>query len=370
VPELAFQEHETKALLMEYLLGLTSTCGVKELFKIHEFQHSPGILVIYTNAGDEAYQLFRADMDALPSKEATACAFSSQHGNLMHACGHDVHMAVLMGLIQRVWIMRPQCNLLFLFQPAEEGRGGAQSILSEQVLQGYQISSAFALHVASEMPVGTLSSKAGIFFGIPQEFDLKFRGKAAHVAFPGKGINALECALDFMNGIKSEIMELQKVEPVIFHIGKMNAGRIRNIIADECTLEGTHRSLNKAAKERMNELIRVQAQRAANKLGAKVEVQLLGSYDPVVNDAQLVLKLQEYCQALSYHYVTAETVMTGEDFGFFTSLYPGLLFWLGSGSEHPLHSEFFLPSDACIKVGIDVFYALATGMIVPHDTQA
>jgi len=365
VPELAFQEHKTKALIMNYLQELTFTDGVKDLFEIHEFEQSPAILVAFTNAKEaEDYQLFRADMDALPSDEATGCEYCSQHAGMMHACGHDVHMAVLLGLIQRVWIMRPKGNLLFLFQPAEEGKGGAQSILSEGIVQKYQISAAFALHVGSAMPVGTVSSKAGIFFGIPQEFDLTFTGKAAHVAFPEQGINALDCALDFMNGIRPDIEKLKERDRVIFHVGKMTAGRIRNIIADECVLEGTHRSLSKAAKDKMNELIYEHAELVAAKYGARAELQLLGSYDPVVNDAALLQRLQDQCTELGYQFLPAETVMTGEDFGFFTSLYPGLLFWLGSGSAEPLHSPHFLPDDECINVGIDLMWALATGLSV------
>ncbi|MCB5262802.1 MAG: M20 family metallopeptidase [Candidatus Cloacimonetes bacterium] len=365
IPEIAYQEHKTKALILKYLQELTSTRGVKDLFEIIEFPQSTGILVVYVG-GTEAdeFQLFRADMDALPTDEATGCDFASEHEGMMHACGHDVHMAVLLGLIQRVWIMRPKCNLLFLFQPAEEGEGGAESILATGILQRYSIAAAFALHVGSDLPVGTVSSKAGIFFGIPQEFDLKFIGKAAHVAFPEKGINALSCALDFFSGIQPELEELQKTERLIFHVGKMTAGKIRNIIADECLLQGTHRSLNSPTQQKINELIQSQAQLAADKSQAKVVLKLLGSYDPVINAAALVERLKDYCTGLGYEFSEAETVMTGEDFGFFTSIYPGLLFWLGSGCEEALHSKYFLPEDACINVGIDLMWALATGLTI------
>lgn len=363
IPELAYQEHKTKALILKYLKEMTSSQGVKDLFEIIEFPDSTGILVVYAaSTEDEDYQLFRADMDALPSDEKTGCDFASEHEGLMHACGHDVHMAVLLGLIQRVWIMRPKCNLLFLFQPAEEGHGGAQSILAEGILQRYPIAAAFALHVGSDLPVGTVSSKAGIFFGIPQEFDLKFIGKAAHLAFPEKGVNALACALDFFTGIEPALKELSVAERLIFHVGKMNAGKVRNIIADECLLQGTHRTLNVQTRQTINELIQSHAGLAADRFHAKAELKLLGTYDPVVNDAALLGRLKEHCAALEYKFIEAETVMTGEDFGFFTSLYPGLLFWLGSGCDQALHSECFLPDDGCINVGIDLMWALATGL--------
>ena len=297
-------------------------------------------------------------MDALPVIENTGCEFASQRTGYMHACGHDVHMAVLFGLIRKVAKDAPKRNLLFLFQPAEEGMGGAQSILSEGLIQRYEIEAAFALHVASELPMGTVSSKAGIFFGIPQEFDVRFSGQAAHVAFPEKGRNALQAGLEFMHGIQGLIVELSSRERVLFNIGKMQAGVIRNVIPDSCILEGTHRSLKPEVKEFINAQIHELAGQAAKKTGTNAKVELLCSYDPVVNNAALVGELEAACRELGYAYQQAETAMTGEDFGFFTTLYPGLLFWLGSGSDYPLHSDRFLPDDACIEVGIATLFAL------------
>lgn len=359
IPELAFEEYKTKALLMQCLTDILNGERARA-FEIYEFQQSTGILVSYANGQTEhGYKLFRADMDALPSDEATECGFTSEHPGLMHACGHDVHMAVLMGLIHRVYEYQPKNNLLFLFQPAEEGKGGAQSIISEQVLQKYPIREVFALHVASELPIGTISSKAGIFFGIPQEFDVQFHGKASHVAFPQHGINALDCGISFYTKIKQAIAKLNSDERIIFHVGKMQSGKIRNIIADECALEGTHRTLSKTMWATVNGLIEEHAKQVAEAYKAKAETNFLGTYDPVVNNAQLEAKLHHLCDRDGYRYIEAKTEMTGEDFGFFTSMYPGLLFWLGSGSNYPLHSGSFFPKDECIEVGISVMWALA-----------
>lgn len=360
IPELAFEEHATKGFLKQQITELLATDILRaKAFELTEFQSSTGLLLVYRGAADnEGFKLYRADMDALPLVEESGCSFESERQGFMHACGHDLHMAVLMGLIARVWENTPKRNLLFLFQPAEEGKGGAQSVLSEGLIQQYQVEAAFALHVASNMPVGTISSKAGIFFGIPQEFDVSFYGKSAHVAFPEQGINALQAGLNFLTGICEDLDKLAESERLIFHVGKMQAGRIRNVIADACTLEGTHRTLNKECRDRINALIIHHAEKCADALGAKAEVDLLGSYDAVVNDAGLLDQLRQACMSLQHTFVEAETVMTGEDFGFFTSLYPGLLFWLGSGSEHPLHSPQFMPQDECIAVGIEVMYSL------------
>ena len=356
IPEIAFAETKTKALLLHTLQELIPLSD--PAWKLIEFQHSNGILISYTIC-DQPYRLFRADMDALPISESSGCDYPSQHQGFMHACGHDIHMTVLIGLIAQIVEQKPQRNLLFLFQPAEEGQGGAKAILAEGIIQQHKIDSAIALHVASEMPVGTISSKSGVFFGIPQEFDVRFFGKAAHVAFPEKGINALEAGVDFIESIREQLKPLQASNRLIFHVGKMTSGTIRNVIADTCILEGTHRTLGSEIRDRINELIHTTSSSSAAKYGATARIDLLCSYDAVVNNATLVEELVEVCKTKNIDYIPAETAMTGEDFGFFTTLYPGLLFWLGSGAKHPLHSEKFLPDSACIAVGVKVMLELA-----------
>ncbi len=356
IPEIAFAEHATKALLLDTLAQIIGQADSR--WQVHEFKNSTGILAVYTGAEGD-YKLFRADMDALPVKENSSCSFPSTHEGFMHACGHDVHMAILMGLIAQIALLKPATNLMFLFQPAEEGKGGAQSVLAEGIIQSYPVRSAYALHVASGLPVGSISSKAGIFFGIPQEFDVRFIGKASHVAYPEQGINALHAGRNFLTMMDEAVAELAKTERVIYHVGKMSAGDIRNIIPALCTLEGTHRSLKSEVRDTMNNLTTELAAKSAESYGAKAEVEFLCSYDAVVNDASLVQQLSAACHELDLDYREAEIAMTGEDFGFFTTLYPGLLFWLGSGCEHPLHSDKFFPLDDSLAVGVKLFTHLA-----------
>ena len=350
IPELAFQENQTKKLLLSHLKKLPG-------IRIREFSTNTGILVEYSH-GAGPYMLFRADMDALPVTENSGCDFTSQHPGLMHACGHDIHMTVLLGLIERVVSQATERNLLFLFQPAEEGQGGAQSVLAEGLIQEYDVKAAFALHVASGLPVGTVSSRAGIFFGIPQEFDVTFIGKSAHAAFPEEGVNALSAARDFLALMDQDMAEHSADHRLIFHVGKLEAGTVRNVVPERCVLQGTQRSLEKALSDQINQLIKHNATQAAQKHGADFEFELLSSYDPVVNAPELVERLKDACAQAGISFQEAEIVLTGEDFGFFTSIYPGLLFWLGSGCSEPLHSSKFLPNEACIEVGVQVFEAL------------
>jgi N-acetyldiaminopimelate deacetylase len=237
--------------------------------------------------------------------------------------------------------------------------GGAESILSEKQIQAFDIKAALALHVSGNLPLSTVSSKAGIFFAIPQEFDVEFTGKAAHAAFPDKGKNALQGGVEFLNRINPLISNLQKKAQVIFNIGVMSSGKIRNIIPDKCLLQGTHRTLNKVMRDKINAKIRQIAGKVAAELGLKSKVSLLCTYDPVVNDAWLYGELDNACRNLGVKFKESGTFMTGEDFGFFTSIYPGLLFWLGAGKQpHDLHSDKFLPDADCLGTGVDIFFQL------------
>lgn len=352
IPEIAFQEFKTKKLLLSYLVDLPG-------ITIHQFETNTGILVEYSQGTGE-YKLFRADMDGLPIQEATGCDFSSQHAGMMHACGHDIHMTILLGLIFWVVETKPQQNLLFLFQPAEEGQGGAESIISEGLLQKYQIKSAFALHVSGNLPLSTISAKTDIFFAIPQEFNVEFIGKSAHAAFPENGKDALKAGVEFYYQMHSFIRGKYGSDQVIFNIGELQSGTVRNIIPDKCVLKGTHRTLNKETKDLINSEITKLAAEIASRHKLKFEFTPLCTYAPVVNDRHLYEQLIKACSALAIDFQESKIYMTGEDFGFFTSLYPGLLFWLGAGENaHDLHSDRFLPDANCIPTGINLLYYFA-----------
>ncbi len=351
IPELAFEEQKTRKLLLSYLEQIP-------LLKIHRFRKSTGILVEYSQ-GEGEYILFRADMDALPISEQTGCAFSSRHPGKMHACGHDLHMTILLGLIERTVREKSKRNLLFLFQPAEEGKGGAEAILWENLLDDYQIKAAIALHVNGKLPLGTVSAKAGVFFANTQEFDVEFTGKSAHAAFPEQGKNAMLAALDFIRAMNESVTSLQKYEKVIINIGTMQAGSVRNVVPDKCLLEGTHRTLSQMTREILNrEMISV-SQQAAAKYEVIPEVRLLCAYDCVENDTALYEILRESATELKLQFIESDVYMTGEDFGAFCARYHGLLFWLGASSpENDLHTPGFLPDEKCIFQGIDIFAKL------------
>ncbi len=352
IPELGFQEFKTVKYIKTILSKFPNLI-------IHEFDF-PAIVAEY-KVNDDEYKIFRADMDALPILEKTGVDFASEHIGKMHACGHDVHMTILIGLIEKVISSLPKQNILFVFQPAEEGFGGAERLLSTNFFYDYNIESCYALHVNGALPIGTISSKPGIFFANTQELELSFKGVSAHVAFPEKGKNALDAGVDFYRKFK---VELQKNFPekkrVICGLGKMEAGTVMNAVPAFCTFHGTIRAFTQDDHLSLKELLHKVAEDVAKEHKLDFELNWHAFYKEVNNNEDLFVKLQQVIGKTKYKMITSEQVFTGEDFGYFTALYPGLLFWLGAnqGVSQDLHSDKFLPAEESIEVGVEVLYKM------------
>ncbi len=353
IPELGFEEIKTQ----KYILQLLETL---DGLKIHTFDFT-GILVEYS-FGNGKYKLFRADMDGLPITEDTNCDFSSEHKGKMHACGHDMHMAILIGFIEKIVADKVNENLLFLFQPAEEGKGGATRIINTGIFNKFDISETYALHVNGGMKTGEIASKPGIFFANTQEIEVVFKGKSAHVAFAEKGINALTAGAEFYFNIADEIKkEFPIGKPVICAFGKMNAGVVMNAVPSECRLEGTFRAFTNENHEILKALIENVKSKIANKYVVDAEIIYKAFYKEVINNEILFEKLKIEAAEIGIEFKETEMVFTGEDFGFFTEKYNGLLFWLGAGNQNDnadLHSPQFLPDEKAINIGVEIFFKL------------
>lgn len=346
-PEVMFQEFKTTSTLKKNLAELDNIV-------IHQPLET-GLVVEYTvNKGD--YLLFRADIDALPIKEETEVEFSSKN-NFMHACGHDVHTSILYGFIKYVAGKKPDRNIIFLFQPGEEGGGGAKKVIDSGILEQFNIKKAFALHVTDEYPMGTIASTSGVLFASAYEIDISIHGKSAHVAFPENGINSFDALRMFLDEIQSEIQNVSKEaeEKIIFGYGKVTSGTARNIIPSYTKAECTIRALNSRKSEIFFGKIISTLEDIKKKTGITYSIDEGSLYSEVVVDKELYGSLSEKLSR-KYKFIDCGYKMTGEDFGFFSHLYPSFMFWLGTfrGEKYGLHTPRFLPDDSVIETGIDI----------------
>jgi N-acetyldiaminopimelate deacetylase len=351
-PELALQEIKTTKLLRENIESAGQHFQTK--IKIH-CPLETGLLVEYKPTKG-TFTLIRADIDALPMKEETDCDFSSQNEN-MHACGHDVHAAILYGFLLFVLKHKLQQNMLFLFQPAEEAVGGAEMILNSGILDQFTIEKAFALHVNDDFEAGTVATNDHTLFASSYELDVEFFGTSAHVAFPQNGKNALSALRIFIDQV--EKIPQNYIRPIIYGIGKVEAGKVRNIVPAVAKLEGTIRSFELSkTKEYIRKL---ETLLKSIELSTGVHYKIIHGihHKEVINSPEL-FKLAKAQLSEKFNFVPCDIKMTGEDFGYFAEKYPSLMLWLGTRKAdfHGLHNSKFLPDDDIIHDGIELFKGL------------
>ena len=346
-PELAFNEVKTSELIISSVKALPGS----DKLKIHT-PFPTGVLFEY-KVNDDPFILFRADIDALPIKEENEIDFKSTN-DFMHACGHDVHTSILYSFLIDVLKNKPEQNILFLFQPAEEAGGGAMQFYNTGVFNQFEIKNAFALHVTDEYPFGTIASTAGVLFASALEIDIEFIGESSHVAFLGKGKNAFNAMRKFLdeNDKLSKIYEGK----LLFGIGKYLSGNVRNIAPGYAKLEGSIRGLSsKLIDEYLTELISILTE-LKNNTGVDYKITKGAHYPEVVVDEKL---FSLYSKELSakYNFIDCGPKMTGEDFGFFSQKFPSFMFWLGTskGERNGLHNPRFLPPDGVIEFGNNIF---------------
>lgn len=356
-PEKGFEEYKTKEIILKFLKKHT----LDNKFKIYEVIKT-GLVIEYNNGGEKPYIILRADMDALPLLETTGIEFASRNMGWMHACGHDIHMTVLAGTILKVAAEQPEINVLFFFQPAEEGPGGAKPFIESGFLDSYNIKGAAGLHVTSKYDTGTVASRVGTVFSSPTEFDVVFEGVSCHGATPNRGKDTLLPMADFLktgHEILSRIIPAN--ERYVFTIGKAQGGDRRNIVAGKSILEGTYRVLEMKTKEAIDDAIINLADNLGRTWGVRNSVTFGAHYPTVETTTSFFQRLKEVALDNGFCFVESEPEFTGEDFGFLSQLYPSVFFWLGCGNDtlrNDLHSSNFLPDENSIEVGITCMYNL------------
>ena len=290
----------------------------------------------------------RADMDALPLTEATGAAFASQNPGVMHACGHDVHMAAVLGAARLLADRRDALrgSVVFLFQPDEESNGGAQRMIEAGALAG--VDAVFGAHVSPELPAGHVGVRFGKFYAASDTFHVTVTGQSAHGAEREKGVDALAAAARMVTAVLALPQALGGEKSVV-SVGTLNSGTAINILPARAEFAGIIRTLGPQARAAMRARFAETVQAVAADFGARAECRLNESYPGVVNDDAMTRLVQMAASALlgqeRVHEIERPT-MTTEDFGYFLMERPGCFYHIGVGCAVPLHNPAFLPDDS------------------------
>jgi N-acetyldiaminopimelate deacetylase len=348
IPELGFQEFKTQAYLLSYLETLP-----QERIAIKKWKTGLFVKVHGTNPNKTIG--YRADIDGLPIVEETGLDFSSTHENQMHACGHDLHMSIALGVLT-YFVEKPiKDDLLFVFQPAEEGPGGAEPMLKSEIMQEWKPDIIYALHIAPEYPVGSIALKEGLLFANTSELFIDLKGKGGHAAYPHQTNDMVVAACTLVSQLQTIISRnVDPLDSAVITIGKITGGTVQNIIAERARLEGTIRTLSAESMNKVKRRIDAVVKGIETGFECEAVIDYGSMYHQVYNDEQVTREFIQFMQAHStVDVIECKEAMTGEDFGYMLKEIPGFMFWLGVSSEYGLHHAKLSPDEKAIELAID-----------------
>jgi len=353
-PETAFEEFWTTEFIKNHLK--------RHRIKSRPLKMKTGVLAII-NENKKTAVAIRTDIDALPVTEQSGLAFKSTRKGFMHACGHDIHMAVVAGvavLLNEIRNDLPGC-VKFIFQPAEEmPPGGAQPMIKEGVLIRPEVKMIFGLHVDPTLPVGKFALRDGPTMASVTDFDIKIHGQGGHAASPHRAVDAVAVAAELVGSIQKIVSrETNPLKPIVITFGLIKGGTVRNVIADKVLLQGTARTLFPENMKRIPRLIKRTADGICKARGAKYELKILSGYPVLSNHEKANRILSGSAEELFDRRSVSLTPqsMGGEDFAFYLQKIPGAMFRLGAkndkiGANKPWHSPKFIADEKSIFYGI------------------
>jgi N-acetyldiaminopimelate deacetylase len=347
IPELGFKEFKTQAYLLDYLSTLP-----KDRLEIKKWE--TGLFVKVQGINPSKTIGYRADIDGLPITEETDLPFQSTHEGRMHACGHDFHMSIALGVLTHFVTHPMNDNLLFIFQPAEEGPGGAEPMLKTEIMKEWKPDMIMALHIAPEYPVGTIAVKDGLLFANTSELFIDLKGKGGHAAYPHKTLDMVVAACTLVTQLQTVISRnVDPLDSAVITIGKISGGTVQNIIAERARLEGTIRTLSVESMKKVKK--RVEAIVKGIEVGFECEafIDFGCMYHQVYNEEVLTREFMDFIEKSDEMTLfECKEAMTGEDFGYMLEEIPGFMFWLGVASEYGLHHSKLNPNEKAIENSI------------------
>ena len=318
-------------------------------------------LYVYIDAGAPETLAFRSDIDALPMKEETGCTFTSTHRGIMHACGHDGHMAMLLGFAKTLkGYDNFKKNILLIFQPAEEGPGGAKDIVAEGLLSKYNVSNIFGIHLFPTIREGLIASRRGAMMAQPTEINIDITGKSGHGAMPHTSVDSILVTAKLLEAYQSIVSRsLSPLSQSVITFGKIEGGTVRNIIAENTRIEGTIRTFSREVLETILERVEEINEGFERSYNVKIKSHIDVQYPPVVNDPGLFSQVEDLIDLPDI-----EPLMLAEDFSYYQENIPGLFVFLGTNNEEkgftaPLHNSKFNFNEEVLLKGIEFYTAVS-----------
>lgn len=353
IPELALNEVKTSAYLEKVIAGFDQTH-----LQIKKIPDLPTALLVRIEGRAPKRTIgYRTDIDALPVTEATGLPFASKNPGVMHACGHDIHMTVALGVLNYFAEHQPTDNMVFFFQPAEESENGGKLAYELGVFKGqWRPDEFYGLHDNPDLPAGAIGCRMGTLFAGTTEVNIDLEGKGGHAAYPQDANDMVVAAAALISQVQTIISRsIDPIEGGVITLGKLEAGTIRNVIAGHAHIEGTIRGLTQVMIKRIDQRLQDVGEGIARSFNAKVTVGLnQGGYLPVENNPELTKRFIRFMKTDSnVNFIETEPAMTGEDFGYLLSKIPGTMFWLGVEDDSQLHSATLNPKESSIKAGIN-----------------
>ncbi|MDD3225327.1 MAG: M20 family metallopeptidase [Clostridium sp.] len=358
-PELSFEESNTAKKIKEEL----DKIGIP----YETYKNSNAIIGTIKGKKSGKTIALRSDMDALPVTECTNLDFSSKNSGCMHACGHDAHMASLLGAGRVLNNLKDELNgtVKLLFQPGEEVGAGSKKLIENGVLTG--IDSIFGIHVISDIPCGKIAIDAGPKMASADNFKITVKGKGCHGAKPNQGIDALVAASSIVLNLQSIVSRnIDPLEPAVVTVGSLVSGTQYNIVADSAVLTGTARCFSNEIREELPKLLKRVVEKTAESYGASADVDYKFTVGPVINDEYLS-KIGENAASkiLSKDALLKGTkLLISEDYSNYLAKIPGIFALVGAGNakkgaSYPHHNEKFTVDEDCLVIssGLHAQYA-------------
>ena len=364
IPEPAYTEKKTSAAVAEHLkaAGLEVRTGIARY----------GVAGLLSTGRPGPTLMIRADMDALPLREQTGLSFSSTHTGAMHACGHDAHMAMVLGAAFVLGGMKDtlQGNIKFIFQPAEEGPGGAKPMIEEGVMENPKVDYAVGCHLWPGGPEGTIGMKAGTIMAAMNRFDIRIIGSQGHGAMPHLCVDALDVGTQVVNALQRIVSrQMNPLQPTVVSVGAFHAGTAFNIIPGEAELSGTTRTFDLEVWNSWETRMRKILHGVCDSMGARFELHFEFGYPPTINDpfmTDLVRRCAEDVVGPEKIF-EPEPTMGGEDMSYYLQRAKGCFFFLGVGRPGgaPLHNSMFDFNEDVLPLGVETYCRIAQALLRP-----